>query len=91
MNLYWQQLVAGAMQYETRRNEHRSSNPAELVMEIRRPGSAGLTASDISVALRLDHAHVVQRCRGPREATAAAATGRAWQGRPTYSQRCRRK
>jgi hypothetical protein len=60
MSLYWSQLVAGAMQYESRRNRHRPSDPAVLVLEIRRLASTGLQAADISVALRLDHAYVVQ-------------------------------
>jgi hypothetical protein len=44
--------------YDPRAKLHRPSDPAALAAEVRRLHGLGLTAADISVALRLDLAQV---------------------------------
>lgn len=45
--------------YDTRANQHRPTEPALLAAEIRRLHADGLSARDISTALRLSHDMVI--------------------------------
>ncbi len=46
------------LSYDRRAHEHRPTDPASLAAEVRRLHGSGLTAADISVALRMDLAQV---------------------------------
>jgi hypothetical protein len=67
------ELVAGTRPWQYGGNPYgqsdqfRPSDPAAMVLEIRRLASTGLQAADISVALRLDHVYVMQALSGAGE------------------------
>jgi len=49
----------GALEYESLAARHRPSDPAVMAREIRRLADSGLSARDISVALRLSYDYIV--------------------------------
>lgn len=50
--------LSSNLPYDARANQHRPTDPRAIDAEMRRLKAAGLTARDISTALRIDLAHV---------------------------------
>lgn len=50
--------IGGAMDYAALAQKYRPTDPAALAAEVRRLASTGLSATDISTALRIDLAQV---------------------------------
>lgn len=58
--------------HDLRANLHRPTDPALIAAEIQRLAAYGLTARDISVALRLPMGAILQAIRAPLSASGAA-------------------